>query len=130
MKKIVLMLLATLCLGTASFAQAVTHSVILNWTPSSATCVVSTNIHRATTPGGEIPIGTTGSNFATVPATTSSYTDLTVVAGQTYYWTVSAWGSTCGGTLHESVMSNEVKTLVPADVVIPPAPTGLTAIVQ
>lgn len=134
MKNLLLVLAAVLVMSLASSAQAATHSVTLNWTPSTAACVTTTNIHKATTPGGEIPIGQPNSNFAAIPTATKTFTDNTVVGGQTNYWTVSAWGPTCGGGVagsQDSVMSNEIKTVVPADVVPPPpAPTGLTAVVQ
>lgn len=128
MKKILLALAVSICLSIVASAQTIAHSVVLSWTKSTDPCVTSTNIHKAITSGGEIPVGQSGSNFATVPTGTQTYTDNTVLAGQTNYWTISAWGSTCGGTLHESVMSSEIKTVVPTDP--PPAPTGLTAIVQ
>lgn len=130
-RKTVLTLLALAVLSLASVAQTVPHKVTLTWTPSTSACVTAVNIHKSTTPGGETPVGTTGSNFGTVLVGAAAFTDNTVVAGQTYYWTVSAWGSTCGGTLHESVMSAEVKIIVPADPLPAPAPpTNLNGTVQ
>ena len=108
-------------------AQAA-HSVKLNWTTSTSTCVVNTNVHRSATSGGEV----IGTNFAVVPdaghGVPGTYTDTTVNAGETWYYTVSAYGGACGGTTHESVMSTEFKAVIPLDP--PAAPTGLTGVVQ
>lgn len=117
-----------LVMSLSALAQTPAHKVIISWTPSTSTCVTTVNIHRSLAPNSQIPVGTAGSNFASVPVGTSSFTDSTVIAGGTYYWTVSGFGGSCGGTLHESVMSAEIKTLVPTDA--PAPPTGLTGVVQ
>jgi hypothetical protein len=104
-----------------------THKVTLSWTPSTSACVMSQNVHRVQTQGSEV----IGNNFAVVPVGSSTFTDTTVVAGATYWWTVSVYGSSCdpnGTAADESVMSNEVKTIIPADKPLPA--TGLTATVQ
>lgn len=135
MKTVIAVLI--LMLGTMAMGQT-THSAKLSWTPSSSACVTTVNVHRALTSGGQIPIGQPNSNYATVPVGTNTYTDTAVTAGTTYYYTVSAWGSTCGGTLKESVMSNEFKATIPVDCQLPSTivngvctappnpPTGLT----
>lgn len=146
MRKVLLLTSVIMLLAVASFGQTPPpHSATLSWTNSTSACVVNTNVHRATTSGGEIPVGGTGSNFAVVPVAGGAHTfiDNTVLAGQTYFYTVSAWGSTCGGNLHESLMSNEIKAVIPADPCVlpstvvngvctapPNAPTGLTGTVQ
>jgi len=115
-------------------AQTPPHQVVLDWTNSITTCVVNTNVHRTTTPGTAI----IGNNFAIVPVATHGFTDNAVVAGTTYYYSLSAYGPTCGGTTHESVLTPELVVMVPVDcnppstiingvcVAPPDAPKGLT----
>jgi hypothetical protein len=119
MKKLVILILA-LC--AASYAQTA-HSVTLTWTNSVSACVTRTLVHRVQTSGTEA----IGTNFATVLTPTATFVDTTVVAGQTYYYTVSAYGGSCGGG-GESAMSAEITAVIPTD---PPAPpTGLTGTVR
>jgi fibronectin type 3 domain-containing protein len=82
---------------------AVAHSVSLSWA-ASTTPSVTYNVYRATTSGGysSTPIA------SAVPGTT--YTDTTVLAGQTYFYVTKAVNSS--GTL--STASNEAQAIVPA----------------
>ena len=87
--------------GTCATA-ANPHTVTLNWT-ASATQNVSYNIYRASTSGGPyIKIASVGVGVVT-------YTDSTVLAGQTYYYVARAVDSTNA----ESANSNEGKAVVP-----------------
>lgn len=137
--KAVCTLLALLSMAALALAQTPPHSTTLNWTNSVSSCVVNTNVHRVQTKGTEAQ----GTNFAVVPvASGSSFVDTTVVGGQTYFYTVSAYGPTCGGTTHESLMSTELTIVVPPDCLAPStlvngvctappaAPSNLTGNVQ
>lgn len=116
--------MSLLVLGLASQAQATPHSVILKWTDSPTACVTLNNIHRVQVKGSEV----IGTNFATAAQGLQTFTDNTVLAGQTYYWALSSWCPSNPVGKQESVMGPEVIAVVPQDP--PPAPTGLTAIVQ
>ncbi len=83
-------------------AQAVQHSVTLSWTASTST-VVGYNVYRGSTSGGPYTL-VTGS-----PVAGTSYTDSTVLAGQTYFYVVTA----VDASGNESVYSNEVSAVVP-----------------
>jgi cellulose 1,4-beta-cellobiosidase len=83
-------------------------SIVISWTAVSNATGYS--VYRGTTSGGE---GTT----AIGTSTTTSYTDSSVTAGTTYYYTVKATSSTSA-----SGASNEANATT-----IPSAPTGLTA---
>jgi len=75
----------------------------LSWTASTSS-VVGYNVYRAAQSGGPY----TMINTALQPGT--SYADLSVQAGSTYYYVVTAVDSS--GT--ESVNSNEVTAVVPS----------------
>jgi len=79
------------------------HSVALTWTASSSV-VVGYNIYRGTTNGGPYSLQLDQS-----PISGTSFTDVTVQAGQTYYYVVTAVES--GGT--ESVYSNQASASIP-----------------
>ncbi len=79
------------------------HSVSLSWTASISPNVVGYDVYRATTSGGPY----TQLNSTLVAAT--SYTDTTVVAGQTYYYV----GRAVDNYNNESVYSNEAQATVP-----------------
>lgn len=79
------------------------HSVDLSWNASTSPGVVGYNAYRSTTHGG--PYELVGSAI-----TDLAYTDRTVVAGQTYYYVVTA---TDEGT-QESAYSAEVTAAVPS----------------
>ena len=82
--------------------------IVVSW--AAAAGATSYNVKRATTSGAE----TTVTNLAS-----TSYTDLGLTNGTTYYYVVSAVGAT-----GESTNSAEVST---SPTGLPPAPTGLTA---
>ena len=84
--------------GTA----AVSHTVSLNWTPSSST-YSGFNIYRGTTSGGPY------NKIDTSMISTPSYTDAAVTAGQTYYYVATEVDST--GL--ESSYSSEVSAMIP-----------------
>ena len=98
---------------TVSLSGAGTHDVILSWTASTTSGVVGYNVYRGTASGGE---STTPLNSSPVAAgctstTTCTYTDATtVVAGTTYYYTVTAVAS---NDVTQSADSNEVSAAVP-----------------
>lgn len=79
------------------------HLVDLSWTASTST-VVGYNVYRGTVSGGPYA---TKLNSAVVPGT--AYTDTGVVAGQTYFYVVTAVDA--NGV--ESVYSNQASALVP-----------------
>ena len=78
------------------------HSVLLTWTASTSSDVVSYNVYRGTSPGSY-------SKIASVSGTT--YTDTTVQSGQniTYYYAVTAVDSSGD----ESTYSNQATATVP-----------------
>ena len=97
---------------TVSLSGAGTHDVILSWTASTTPGVVGYNVYRGTTSGGE---STTPLNSSPVAAgctstTACTYTDATVVAGTTYYYTVTAVAS---NDVTQSADSNQVTATVP-----------------
>jgi hypothetical protein len=70
-------------LGQGCLTSTGPHTVSLTWTASISANVVGYQISRGTTSGGPYTlIGTVGN--------TTSYTDTTVVSGQTYYYVVAA----------------------------------------
>lgn len=78
------------------------HSVSLSWTASTST-VVGYNVYRGTVTSGPYTLV----NSSLVTGTT--YTDLAVASGQTYFYVVTAVNSS--GT--ESVYSNQASAAVP-----------------
>ena len=138
--KVVTPILVVLCLAALSVeaqqkkkqqlkVKATAHSVVLSWTQgtvsgtcssgSGTTAVTSNGVYRATVSGGE---GTTP--FATVTPANTTYTDLAVTAGTTYFYQVTA--TNCNG---ESAHSSEASAAVP-NTPPPNAPTGLTGTAQ
>jgi fibronectin type 3 domain-containing protein len=89
---------------------ATASQVSLTWTASASTTVVGYNVYRGATSGG--PYTKVNSGIVAAPA----FTDLTVAAGTTYYYVVTAVDP---GNL-ESIKSNEVSVTTP-----PQAPTNL-----
>jgi hypothetical protein len=87
--------------GTA-VAAVVQHSVALSWTETSGS-VSGYNVYRSTQSG----TGYAKLNSSLVPSL--SYTDSSVIGGQTYYYVVTSVGS--GGT--ESAYSSQVSALIP-----------------
>jgi Abnormal spindle-like microcephaly-assoc'd, ASPM-SPD-2-Hydin len=88
---------------TGSGAGALQHMVSLSWTPSTSAGVVGYNLYRSTVSGGPYTeIVSRNSNF--------TFSDTTVVAGQTYYYVVTS----VDGNGAESVHSNQAQAAVPA----------------
>jgi hypothetical protein len=85
--------------GTAPVA----HSVSLSWVASTSSTVVGYNIYRGSVSGGPYTM------LNSTPQAGLSYTDMTVLAGQTYYYVVTA----VDGSGNESVVSNEVAVTIP-----------------
>ena len=83
-------------------ATAQAHSATLSWTASTST-VVGYNVYRGTVSGG--PYSRVNGSLVTA----LTYTDTTVLGGQTYYYVTTAVDSS--GT--ESVFSNEVPAVIP-----------------
>jgi ASPM-SPD-2-Hydin domain-containing protein/centrosomal CEP192-like protein len=83
-------------------AASATHSVALNWTPGSS-AAVAFNLYRGSTSGGPY----TKMNSSSL--STTSYTDTSVSAGQTYYY-VATDLNTAG---EESAYSNQVTAAIP-----------------
>jgi hypothetical protein len=83
-------------------AAPVSHTVSLSWTPGSST-YSGFNIYRGSTSGGPY----TKVDSSMIP--TTSYTDATVISGQTYYYVATEVDST--GL--ESAYSGEVSATIP-----------------
>ena len=79
-------------------AQA--HSVSLTWDPGSSD-VVGYHVYRRTSDGDKMK------KLTGPPILTTSYTDLTVEGGRTYFYAVSAIGA------GESDLSFEVSAVIP-----------------
>jgi hypothetical protein len=92
-------MVATSGTGTAP----VTHSVSLSWVASTSSTVVGYNIYRGSVSGGPYTM------LNSTPNAGLTYTDTTVLAGQTYYYVVTA----VDGSGNESVVSNEVAVTIP-----------------
>ena len=80
------------------------HSVALSWTASTSANVKGYYVYRSNASGGPY------TKLATSLAAATSYTDLTVQAGQTYYYVATA----VDNNNQESAYSAEVKAVVPA----------------
>jgi len=93
---------ATITVTLTVTAAVLSHSVALNWNASTSSDVVSYSAYRGSTPGGP---------YALVASAISglSYADMSVQAGVTYYYVVTATSSNG----QESVDSNEAKASVP-----------------
>lgn len=94
---------ATLTL-TASQAPPVSHSVTLGWVASTSPNIAGYNVYRGTASGGPY---STRANSSVVAGLT--YTDATVLAGQTYYYVLTAV-DTSG---NESGYSTQVAATIP-----------------
>ena len=80
------------------------HSVDLAWGASPSPMLTQYDVHRGTTSGGPYaPIGS-------VAATLTAYTDLTVDAGATYYYVVTA----VNASALVSPYSNEIEAVIPS----------------
>ena len=80
------------------------HSVTLNWTASTSSNVTGYNVYRGTHSNGPY----TKVNSAVVAGT--AYTDLTVLAGQTYYYVTTA----VDADNNESAYSNGAPAVIPS----------------
>jgi len=76
--------------------------VSLSWAASTST-VVGYNVYRGTQSGGPYAVLNSAADAST------TYTDSTVQAGQTYYYVVTA----VDGSGNESVNSNQAQAVVP-----------------
>ena len=79
------------------------HAATLSWGASASSGVAGYNVYRATSSGGPY----TKVNASIV--TTTTYTDLTTLAGVTYYYVVTAVNSSGD----ESSYSNQARGVVP-----------------
>jgi len=84
-------------------SATITHSVSLTWTASTSANIAGYNVYRSTTSGGQY----TQLNSGLV--TTTSYTDGSVVAGQTYYYVTTAVDT----SNEQSAYSNQAQATVP-----------------
>jgi hypothetical protein len=101
-------LLAGCSAGSSSSSPGpgpLTHSVTLTWDPSSSPSVVGYNVFRSTQSGG--PYALVNSSR---PVSTLTYTDMSVQAGKTYYYVLTA----VGGNGVESPFSGEVAATIPS----------------
>jgi len=94
------------------------HDVTLSWTPPTLLAngnplptgsVITYNVFRGSTPGGE---GLTPIN--PVPVSTAGYKDIKVIGGATYYYYVEAINTLDGVTSPPSVPSMEATATVPS----------------
>lgn len=84
-------------------AAAVSHSVSLTWTASTSANIAGYNVYRSTTSGGPY----TQLNASLL--TTTSYTDNSVTAGQTYYYVATSVDT----SNDQGAYSNQAQTTVP-----------------
>lgn len=87
---------------TGTGVAVVDHSVALTWTASTST-VIGYNTYSSTTSGGPY------TKLTSSPVASTSYTDSTVQAGQTYYYVVTAVNS----ANEESTYSTQVSATIP-----------------
>jgi fibronectin type 3 domain-containing protein len=103
------LLLLTSCQGLSGSAKGgsptgtapSSHTVDLTWDYSSG--ADSYNIYRGTVSGGPY------TRINTSPDTTTTYTDSTVVSGQTYYYVTTA----VDASSQESGFSNQAEAVIP-----------------
>jgi fibronectin type 3 domain-containing protein len=84
-------------------AAAAAYSAVLNWTASTSSDVTGYNVYRSTTSGG----GYVKLNSSLV--TVLTYTDSTVVDGQTYYYVTTSVDSSG----EESAYSDQQQAVIP-----------------
>jgi opacity protein-like surface antigen len=103
------LLLALLACGCGSSGNSASvpvpqqHSAALSWTASTTGGVAGYNVYRSTVSGGPY------TRINTTLQALTNYDDLTVQAGQTYYYVVTA----VNGSGVESVDSNQVTATIP-----------------
>lgn len=88
--------------GAACLTSTGLHVVALNWTASASFGVAGYRVYRGTTSGGPYTLLSSVGNV-------TSYTDTTVVSGQTYFYVTTA----LDGSGQESVYSIESKAVIP-----------------
>jgi hypothetical protein len=88
-------------LGTG--VAAANHTVTVSWSPSASSSIKGYNTYSSTVSGGPY------SKLTGAPVSATSYTDSSVVSGQTYFYVVTAVDS--GNA--ESVFSSEVSATIP-----------------
>lgn len=84
-------------------ALALPHQVALSWSASSSTDVVGYYVYRASAPAGPF------TRINSAPSATTSFTDSSVSAGQTYYYQVTAMNTASV----ESSPSSAVQAVIP-----------------
>ena len=82
---------------------AVAHTVALKWTASTSANVTGYKVYRATVSGGPYTLLTAS------PVAATSFTDSTVLSGQTYYYVTAAIDS----SNNESTFSTQVSAIIP-----------------
>jgi hypothetical protein len=95
---------AALGQSCVSYGGGVSHSVGLAWLPSISVGLVGYNIYRSTTPTGS------PTRLNSSPITGTSFSDTSVQAGQTYYYSATS----TDGTGNESTFSTQVVAVIPA----------------
>jgi predicted phage tail protein len=90
-------------INTALGGTCSLHYVALNWTASTSPSIAGYNVYRSTTSGGSY----TKLNSSLIAST--SFTDTTVQAGQTYYYVATAVNTSSV----ESAYSTPISALVP-----------------
>lgn len=81
----------------------ISHSVTLNWVASTSPNVTGYNVYRATTSGGPY------TRLTANPVAALTYLDTTVLAGQTFYFVVTA----VNDSRNESTYSNQATAIIP-----------------
>lgn len=122
-----------LTLGSA-VAQA--QSASFSWTLSNTPGVISQNVYRAACTGtvsaGVCSTDATASFSAlaggSLSATTTSYTDSTVVRGQKYIWYVTAVCPATGACIGESIPSSHIAAAIPGSAPNPPTNLTITSV--
>jgi len=79
------------------------QSVVLTWSAGPSNNVAGYNVYRATAPAGPF------TKLTSVPTTNVSFTDITVISGQTYYYVVTA----VDASGLESAYSNQAPATIP-----------------
>jgi hypothetical protein len=87
---------------TGSGTPAPQHNVALSWSPSSSSSVLGYNVYRGANTGGPY------SQITSMNADTT-FTDSSVLAGQTYFYVTTA----VDGTGKESTYSNQTQAVIP-----------------
>lgn len=89
-------------LGGPCLTSTGLHVVLLSWTASTSSGVAGYNVYRGTASGGPYTLLASLSNV-------TSYTDTTVLSGQTYFYVVTALGA---GNI-ESAYSTQSQATIP-----------------